>query len=956
MLGTVHAPGLRMTGDLMASRGTLLSSLASIRFVMIAVIMALPFLLPSLSVVQHLDNELVEFRASGAPRTASGDYVFAAIDKKSLTEVGIWPWPREVHADLIDKLSAAGARDIFLDIDFSTPSRPEGDLRLAQALEAAGGGVILPMFRQHFGTKPTGELSLTQPIPLFADRAWPALVDVALDADGLMRSFVVSGIIDGVPTQAAAAVLAGYSDARTSRLDIDFSIRPESVPTFSVSDILAGTVRAEEIQGKAVVVGAYATELKDLFAVPVYGILSGPMLHILAAETLVQERQLKPLRSEPIAVLLAALVIAYTLAFHRLSLAVPLAGAAALITVGEAGAFLLYKHEALVFHTASLWLLLGYGFVMLMAEKIGLNGWLAELAIAENRDIRRVLKQVIRDSVDPVVVLDQRFALLDASQTLAGMLERDEPLIRGSNLASFAPTALMDAVLAVEARHMAEPAQMHSEQVALDLPGRKGRRHLEAAITISPFETRGGRGLSSVGSHVICISLRDVTARRLYETKLEEMARVDDLTGLMTRRGLCEAMTQVGTGFSVFAIDLHRFAHLNETLGREKGDAVLQAVAARLRRHAGIGGLTARLAGDILCLATPGIDDEQGLAESATRLLALFETPFGVDGMKIELNARVGACSGTVEIGDPGKWLEAAELALSEAKRVGGSGWRAYDPTSALRRARSRLLEAEMRNSLEQGEFFLLYQPQVSLTTGRLIGAEALLRWQHPVLGMISPAEFISISEANGFICDLGQFMFTEACRAATGWPSHVSVAVNISPVQFQRGDLLADIRAALAKSGLAPNRLHVEITESILIERSEELFATLEALHALGVTIALDDFGTGYSSLGYISSLPLDKLKIDQSFVRDMVSDPTAQAIVQAVTTLAHGLGLKVVCEGVENALQCEMLAAMRCEEGQGYFFGRPQPARQVQALSAAHSLLAGGEAIGVSALAQAG
>jgi len=265
-------------------------------------------------------------------------------------------------------------------------------------------------------------------------------------------------------------------------------------------------------------------------------------------------------------------------------------------------------------------------------------------------------------------------------------------------------------------------------------------------------------------------------------------------------------------------------------------------------------------------------------------------------------------------------------------------------------------LEAELRTGLDQGQFFLLFQPQVSLTSGRLAGAEALLRWQHPTLGMISPAEFISISEANGFICDLGQFMFREACKAATSWPSHVSVAVNISPVQFLRGDLLSDIRAALAASGLAPHRLHVEITESIFVERSEELFSKLDALRDLGVTIALDDFGTGYSSLSYISSLPLDKLKIDQSFVREMVSDPATQSIVQAVMTLAHGLGLKVVGEGVENALQSEMLAAMGCEEGQGYLFGRPQSARQIQALSAAHSLLSGGHDVSLGALAQAG
>lgn len=944
-----------MTGSSARSYGGL-SSLTSLRLVMITLIMTLAYLLPSTSVVQRLDNELLAFRAAAAPRAATGEFVFVAIDKKSLTAIGTWPWRRDVHADLVDRLVAAGARDIFLDIDFSTPSQAKSDARLAQALEEAGGGVILPMFRQQFSARSGEPLTTTSPIPLLAARSWPALVDVSLDADGLMRSFPVTEPIDGIPTQTAPALLAGYSDGRTPRLLIDFSIRPETVPTYSVADVLSGAVADDALKSKTVVVGAYATELKDVFPVPVYGILSGPMLHLLATETLVQDRLLTPLRIEPIALLLAALIIVYALTLHRVSLAVPLAASAAIVSVGETAAFLLYKYEAIVFQTTTLWLLMAFGLFMLMAEKVGINGWLAELVIAENRDIRRVLKRVINDSVDPVIVLDQKHNLLDASHTTTEMLELDDPVTRGTNLSSFGPTALVDAVLALEATHVTEPNRVHSVTAVLELPGRTGRRHLEAAITISPFETRSGGGLSEVGSHVTCITLRDVTARRLYETKLTDMARIDNLTGLLNRHGLTEAMVRNGGGFSVFVIDLHRFGLLNATLGRKKGDSVLQAVAARLRRHAGIDGLSARLSGDTLCLAAPGVEGEDALAQRAAELLALFDTPFGVEGIKIELNARVGACSGSLDIGDPGKWVEAAELALIEAKRVGGSGWRAYDPASALRQARSRLLEAEMRAALEQGQFFLLYQPQVALKSGRLVGAEALLRWQHPGLGTISPAEFISIAEANGFICDLGQFMFKEACKTAVGWPAHVSVAVNISPVQFLRGDLLSDIRETLTSSGLEPHRLHVEITESIFLEKSDELFAKLHALRDLGVTIALDDFGTGYSSLSYISSLPLDKLKIDQSFIRDMLSDPAAQTIVQSVTTLAHGLGLTLVCEGVENALQCDMLAAMRCEEGQGYFFGRPQSAREILLLSAEQSLLAGYDVISVSALAQAG
>lgn len=905
---------------------------------MIAWIVALPLILPLLSLVHHLDNQLLEFRASAALRNATGDFVFVAIDTKSLTQVGTWPWPRDVHADVIDRLVAAGARDIFLDIDFSTPSRRDSDARLAKALSDAGGGVILPMFRQQSGPGRGDAMIVTAPIPLLAENAWPALVDVTLDADGLMRSFPVSEIIDGVPMLSAPAVLAGHSDMKARRLDIDFSIDPETVPTLSVADILSASRPLEAIQGKSVIVGAYATELKDLFAVPVHDILSGPMLHVLATETLVQDRLLTQVQAGPVALFLAALIVAYSLSLHRLSLFVPVVASLALLTLIELAAFLLYKHEALVFNTATLWIVLAFGLFVVMAEKMGMSGWFAEIAIAENRDIRRVLKRVINDSVDPILVLDQKLHLLDASQTTAEILGMGDRIPRGTHISCFAPEKVVDAVLRLQAQHSWHPEEVLSEHLELDTSC-KEPRHLDVIATLSPFTYRGGREPSSVGSHVVCITLRDVTARRRYEQKLEEMNRLDELTGLLNRRGLIEAMTRAASGYTIFAIDLHRFSHLNETLGREKGDSVLKAVGARLRRHIGSRGLVARISGDVLCLAVPTYETSEALDEMALALLALFERHFDVDGIRIEINARVGACGTSSDLGPPAKWIEAAEFALAEAKRVSGSGWHAYDPASALRRTRSLLLEAELRSALEQNQFFLLYQPQVALSTGQVVGAEALMRWNHPTLGLISPLEFIGIAEANGFICDLGRFMFKEACAAAKTWPDHLTVAVNISPVQFLRGNIVADIQAALMTSGLAPCRLHIEITESIFLEQSDQLFVKLKALRALGIAIALDDFGTGYSSLSYISSLPLDKLKIDQSFIRNMTSDPTAQTIVQTITALAHGLGFKVVCEGIEDELQSETLRAMGCEEGQGYLFGRPQPACRILDHSAAQS-----------------
>lgn len=904
---------------------------SALRIAVIALIMALPLVVPGVSLTRHVDNQLSEFRFAAAPRLATGGFVYAAIDQKSLQAVGTWPWPRDVHAQLVDRLIAAGARDVFLDIDFSTPSSPSGDARLARALEEAGGGVILPLFRQNLGAAASDPLIVTAPIPQLAEHAWPALVDVTVDDDGLVRSFPVTEAVAGVPTQSAAAVLSGFADPDVSRLAIDYSIRPETVPAYSVSDILSGKVAEAELKDRAVVVGAHATELKDLFTVPVYGILSGPMLHVLAAETLAQGRILKTLRIEPIAFLFAALVVTYSLFLRHRSLMLPLASAFALISTTEMVAFLLFKQMALVIPTATLWAILVAGLIMLLTERMGLSSWIAELVTAENRDIRRILKRVISDSVDPVIILDENLKLLDASETMVTMLALPGAVSRGTSLEAFAPSGMVAAVRDLQARHKQDASRVRSDCVEFSQQTMEGSRQLELAITISSLETRLGGETSPAGSHVVCLTLRDVTARRVYEMRLKEMARVDELTGALTRRGLVETIEESPGDWYYLTVDLHRFSQLNATLGREKGDMVLKAVAARIREHAVPNGVVARIDGDVLCCALPATAGPAGLAEQAERLMALFNWPFEAGGIKVELDARAGICLGSSSLGPASRWIEAAEMALDDAKRVVGRGWRAYDPATALRHARSRMIEAEMKTALEQGQFFLLFQPQVDLSSGQLTGVEALMRWQHPGLGMISPLEFVNIAEANGFICDLGRFLFEEACKAAMAWPSHVSVAVNVSPVQFARGTVLDDVVRALETSGLSPERLHLEITESTMLDRSEALLATLHALRSLGVSLALDDFGTGYSSLSYVSGLPLDKLKIDQAFVRNLVNDPAMQSIVIAVTSLAHGLGLKVVCEGIETVEQSRMLLDFGCEQGQGYFFGRPATAQRI-------------------------
>lgn len=895
------------------------------RSLLITLIFVLPSFASSLPFVNAVDQMLVDMRFQFAARQATGNIAYIAIDKHSLDHVGKWPWPRSVHAELASKLVAAGASDIFFDVDFSALSTPREDAALEQALADAGGGIILPVFEQHAMASDETETVASRPIPALAQNSWPALANVRLDEGGVVRRFEFGRMINGEEVQSAPALLA-KSERVSGDFLIDYSIDPTSVPTYSVDEILTGETGAAELKGRSVVVGAFATELNDVFPVPVHAALTGPMIHILAAETLLQQRFLSTFNQLPLELVLAGLIAAAATFLRGRPIFKAVAAAIVFLLFEEGAALLLFEQYGLILHTATPALLILLGLVLFMNDKIGFSAWLTELANAEHRNTRRILKRVISDSADAVVIFDDRMKVVEISHSTAMLLDLPERAASSQMIGDFVPPAVVSAVETLMAELAAAPERVHSRYLEFQATRKGEDRHFEAVITLSPTEHHDGDP-SAKAIFVGCMTVRDMTARHLYEQKVRHLSQFDDLTGLLNRRELIERINQMGAPFCVFVLDLHRFAILNSTLGREMGDALLKAAGDRLILKVGGSGLVGRLGGDVFCVAVPAseVGDAGGFA---TELLDLIDLPFEVDDIKVETAARLGACCHTAGIGDGQAQVQAAELALDEAKKIGGRGWRLHDPKAADKQARSRRLEREMRSGLSEGQFFLLYQPQIDLMSAKVVGAEALIRWEHPLFGTVSPFEFIHVAEANGFICDIGRWVLEEACRTAASWPDDMSVAVNVSAVQFAKTDLLADVKSALAASGLSPSRLHLEITETAFMERTGALVDLLKALRSIGVVIAIDDFGTGYSSLSYISKLPLDKVKIDQSFVRGMAADPSQMAIVQAIRSLAGGLGLKVVCEGIEGDEEWTLLRLLGCEEGQGYYFGKPQSA----------------------------
>jgi diguanylate cyclase (GGDEF)-like protein len=413
------------------------------------------------------------------------------------------------------------------------------------------------------------------------------------------------------------------------------------------------------------------------------------------------------------------------------------------------------------------------------------------------------------------------------------------------------------------------------------------------------------------------------------ERRITQLAFNDSLTGLPNRayfrRHLDIELAQAahrGRSLVLLSLDLDNFKAVNDTLGHPTGDGLLCAVGARLK--AGVGeALVARLGGDEFTIVAAAEAADAG--RMAQRLLAALAEPVEVDGQVLDVAASIGVAIAPQDGADSDTLLKNADLALYQAKEAGRGTYRFFEARMNAEAQARRTLETDLRRALAAGELELHFQPLVCLETGRIASFEALLRWNHPARGVVSPLEFIPVAEETGLIVPIGEWVVQEACRAARAWPESVAVAVNVSSVQFRRGGLGAIVLQALAASGLDPRRLEVEITESLFLETSDTTVATLHSLREMGVKIALDDFGTGYSSLSYLQSFPFDKIKIDRSFVERLDSSPGAGAIVQAITALAAALGMETTAEGIETEAQHEAVRRLGCTLGQGFLFSRP-------------------------------
>lgn len=871
-----------------------------------------------------LRHALADLRFGWHTRQASGDIVVVAIDASSIDKIGVWPWPRRLHAELIRQLQKADVQDIALDVDFSTPSDAASDRNFAEALEAAGGSVVLPSFQQP-GTDRT-TVHVNRPLPQFSDHSWPAIVNVEVGSDGLVRRYPFGEKLDGTFVPSMAAVLAGqYAEKRTPFL-IDFSIRTTGIPKVSYTDVLRGDeATLQKLKGKKVIVGGTALELGDRFSVPNGVIVSGPVLQTLAAESLLQHRALQWTSDVVTLAGLGMLALVMLLSWRRLSAGLRVGLLVGTVIAVETFAFLLQMVFPLILDTSLLDIAIVVYIAAIALDEIDIRDLLGR--VAESR-----FQRVAMSLGDGLICTDANYLITDwnpGATTIFGY-QPEEMIGQPFDTVCAGEDA---AAPSFSIRNAAELAA----GTVMEFSGR--RKNGE----VFPVEASFSGWKGTDGFHQFGAILRDISVRKREAERIRYLAEYDSLTGLINRNTLhaklaamiAEAEASDGE-VALLVLGLDGFQQINDMLGHSAGDLVLRSVSERLTANTPGPRLVARLSGDEFAIVLSLAELGESLGHFAERIGTMFDAPLLAGTREHRVKVSIGAAIFPGAGNTADELLSNSHLALSRAKATRRGGYLLFED-SIRRELETRLtLEAELALAAERNEFELFYQPQLHLADGRLIGAEALIRWRHPVRGLVSPAEFMPVVNTSPISERIADWVLETACATAARWERaghSLRIGVNLSPSQFRSGDLATSVAQTLGRTGLNPTSLELEFTEDILLHDEQGALNTFLKIQELGVRIVFDDFGTGFASLSYLKKFPLDGLKIDRSFVLGLLGNPDDAAIVSSTIGLSKQLGLSVIAEGIENRATADFLVSMGCEEGQGYFFGRPMPASDFEA-----------------------
>ncbi len=885
------------------------------------------------SALDFVERHLHDFRSGLFSRPASGEIVLVTIDRQSLHRRPGWPWPREYHAAVIERLIDAGATKIAIAIDFSAPSDAGNDRRLAAALARAGPErVALPVFRSHGGAA-DGVEHVVQPLALLGQHTATVSADLWPDLDGVVRHLDLAQAVAGAVIPTVAGWLLNERQNRIKGDLIDFSIDPETLPRISFADVLDGTFDSSRVLGKRVLIGATAVELGDEVSVPRHRLLPGIVLQALVAETLLQHRAMRSVAGWPVALLgaLIALVLGRLVSRCELRQGAMLALATAALVACTA--IVLHLAAATSLDTSPILLAILLSTLAVHLDRQG------SMILAQRLALRRkdaVMGRLVDSVFDGIVTFDDQGKVLSWNRAAERMFGTPIDQVKEKPLEALLP--LLGQSYAVA--DTLAPREL--------LAKRSDGSQFPVEVAAGAGEIEGTR----MGVAVV----RDITRRKADE-ELAHQALHDSLTGLPNRAFLLNRIGQMtveversGESFALLLLDLDGFKQINDRLGHRIGDLVLRDLAPRLQEPLRRDDVVARLGGDEFAILLAPPTDAKAAATVAGRINHCLGQPLVVEGISFRLSASIGIALCPQHGRKAGTLLHCADTAMYTAKRD-RLVVALYDPDLAAVLGKDVVLRQELERAIEQGELVLHYQPKVDVRTLQPVGFEALVRWQHPDYGLVAPDKFIPLAEYTDLIRPLTDWVLNAAIRQQRLWLERgydLTIAVNLSAKSLRDPQLPKRFRAICERWNVQPDRTLFEITENSVIADPKSASRVLRRLAKMGCRVALDDFGTGYSSLVLLQTLPISELKIDRFFVASMSTDQNATVIVRSIINLAHTLGMQVVAEGVEDRATFTRLSVVACDQVQGYLFGRP-----VAADDLASSLLDGSRSPSLSAAA---